>query len=501
MAMAGSTSPGAQDVRKTILSLGAVNALDMVLQAALPMLLVRLLGDEDFGVYRTLWLIVTTALCLLPMAMPTSLFYFLPRSAGAERSAYLLQAALTMAGAALLGGAAVLLTTGGLDLHDDHRLPIAAFVALWTFASLLDSLFNAMQRGPTQARVNLVFALLRFGAVAGVAAATHAIEPVLIAHLAFGAAKALTCAALVVRNARANGGWRAASIARWREQCRYALPFGGSAALYLLRARIDQWLVASMFSTAQFGLYSVAAVFSPVQGLVRSTVSNVVLPELNRLQAHDDVERMLALNRRGNLAVSLLMFPVLAYLFAAATPLLTLLFTADYRGAAPVVRWYCAALMVETIEVTTLLYAFRQGRFLIAWDGVLLVVSVAVCAAGARMFGLSGAALGGLVGGAIAQAVSLARCAKLARVPVAALQPWGLFGRVLLAAVGAGLVAYGVLAVMANVSGVSGAPGMLTLAVGALAFCAAYWLGLRLLRMAPVVRDVMGIRMARLMGF
>ncbi|MFT4101490.1 MAG: oligosaccharide flippase family protein [Burkholderiaceae bacterium] len=493
--MAGGGSTATPDVRKSILSLGAVNALDMALQAALPMLLVRLLVDEDFGVYRTLWLMVTTALSLLSMAMPTSLFYFLPRSTGAERSAYLLQGALTMAGSALLGGAAVLLAGGGLDLRGEHRLPIAAFVTLWTFASLLDCMFNAVQRGRTQARVNLVFALLRFGAVAGVAAATHAIEPVLVAHLAFGAAKALTCAALVARDARANDGWRAISAARWREQCLYALPFGGSAGLYLLRARIDQWLVASMFSAAQFGLYSVASVFSPVQGLVRTTVNNVVLPELNRLQANDDVDRMLALNRRSNLAVSLLMFPVLAFLFAAATPLLTLLFTADYRGAAPVVRWYCATLMTEAVEVTMLLYAFRQGRFLIVWDSVLLVVSVAVCALGARLLGLSGAALGGLAGALIGQAVCLTRCAKLARVPLGALQPWGWIGRTLLAAVIAAGIAYGVLALLPD------AQRVLALAAAAAAFCAAYWLGLRLLRMAPVVRDVLGARIARLLGF
>ncbi len=481
-------------VRSAILLLGAVNAIDMAFQLLLPMLIVRLLSGAEFGVYRLLWLIAGTALSVLPMALPASLFYFLPRTTGPARASYVAQATWFMAIVALLAGGGCWLWLRDEALDAGQQAAISGFVALWLFASLLDGLLNAQQANRQQAQVNGVFAFLRFALIASVALWTRSLSAVLGAHLVLAAIKAIVCLHFAARAARPDG-LLATDARRWQEQWRYALPFGLSTGLYLLRGRIDQWLVAALFTAAQFGLYSVAAVFSPVQGLIRSALNNVVLPELNRLQAGADVPRMMALNQRGNLAVAFVMFPTLAFLSAVAGPLLALLFTADFAASASVVRLYCLTLLIESMEVTMLLTAFRQGPFLMRLDAWVLVVSVAVGAGGAILLGLPGAALGGVAGALLAQMASYRRCASLAGRVVRELQPWNVLVRILLVALLAGAVASTVLAAAPTL------PVWQALPLATAAFIACYWIGLRLMRLGPVIGQVFGERLVGLLSF
>ena len=482
------------DLRRSIVSLGAVSAFDMASQVVLPMVLVRLLSDSDFGQYRAVWLLAGTALALLPLAVPASLFYFLPRHTGSERAAYLRQSAWFMLLAGLVGGITTWLI--GDRLLDNLTEPgkLAGFVGLWVFGSVLDVLFNAQQRSGRQAGLNLAFSVLRIVLIVGAAWVGHSISLVLSAHLVLAGIKAAVCAGcLPIWPARPPAA--ALSVKRMREQLAYAVPFGVSSGLYLLRGRIDQWLVAGMFPAAQFGLYSVAAVFIPVQGLVRTTVNGVLLPEMNRLNANADSSRMLALSRRSNLAVSLVMFPVLAYLACATEPVLDALFTRDYTQAAPVVRVYCAMLLVESIEVTMLLTAFRQGRFMMYLDTGLLCVSVAAAWLGARHWGLAGAAAGGLAGAVIGGTAAYLRCARQIGQPVAALQDWPRLARVAGAALSAAALAMTAL----HLTGPAGAWAQV--AISGVAFVLAYWLCLRLFGLGPLVRDVFGARLAALAAF
>src|SRR5208282_6822853 len=46
---------------------------------ALPLLLVRRMDREQYGLYKQAFLVVTTAMTVLPLGVPMSAFYFLPR--------------------------------------------------------------------------------------------------------------------------------------------------------------------------------------------------------------------------------------------------------------------------------------------------------------------------------------------------------------------------------------------------------------------------------------
>jgi O-antigen/teichoic acid export membrane protein len=476
---------------KSVASMGVATAADLSAQVMIPILLVRMLDETGFGLYRTLWLIASTLPGVLALGIPQSLYYFLPRSDRARSSAYVLQAALHMTAAGLVAGAgtAIFLWMQG----ETHPLgwPAIVFVALWVGASVLDALFIAQRAVPTQAALNLSFTALRVVAVLGAAVIWKAWWPVLLAHVAFVGLKALACGIAVRRYV----GSAHPSREALREQYGYALPVGVSTGLYTLRGRLDQWLVASMFSAAQFGLYSIAAVFGPLQTLIRVTVSQVIQPELSRLQSRQELDDMRALNRRANLAVTLLLFPALSFIALWAEAILSVLFTDRYTGASPFVRMYLLTMAIESLEIAIVVVSMGHGRFVMKVDAWVLPVAVGVALLGTQFFGLAGAPAGAVAGAILAQVLLYRRFAALSSIRVRDAQEWSAIARIVLAS---GLAAAASAAVDFEARS-GGTIGRLVLA--GLVFTVAYRILLSVLGLGQKVRSALGGRLSRWMGF
>jgi O-antigen/teichoic acid export membrane protein len=316
-----------------------------------------------------------------------------------------------------------------------------------------------------------------------------------VALLGVTLVKAGTAVAIAASRARRHGG-PIDDPRRWRDQLSYAAPFGLSQALYLLRGRLDQWLVAAMGSAAQFGAYSLAALITPIQGVVRSTVNQVVMPEFNRLQAASEPARMLQINRRANVAVALLMFPSIAYLCVAASDVVALLYPAAYAEAATVMRLYGVILAIECIEVSTLMAAFRQGAFMLRLDAIALPFALAGNAAGMAWLGTSWTATGTALATLGVQAVLFSRASGLVGVPLRALQPWGELARIAAATAVASVAA-------AGAAGAAGAdaPAAVRVALSAAAFGATYWSALKLAGLSAAVHASLGPGLARALRF
>src|SRR6267142_2961184 len=92
----------ALSLKQRALSLGAANAFDYAAQFLLPVVLVRCLDTEAFGHYRLLWLAAGTVMAFAPLAMPASLYYYLPRSDGATKRLYVNQTLVFLLGAGLI---------------------------------------------------------------------------------------------------------------------------------------------------------------------------------------------------------------------------------------------------------------------------------------------------------------------------------------------------------------------------------------------------------------
>jgi O-antigen/teichoic acid export membrane protein len=417
----------ARSLERRAMSLGTAFALDYGLQFLLPVVLTRALDPHSFGEYRLLWLGISTLLMITPMCMPQTLYYFLPRSDSEKQRLYLNQCLIFMAFAGLLAAWALspfdpFLPQSMRGLVSHHAAAVMLIAGLWIFSWVLDVLPTVDERVDWQARLIVSMSALRAVLLSAVAFVTRDLGAVLWALAALTALKAGILLYYVRRHHGLRGPWLARQP--FAEQVRHAAPFGLSGMLHGMRAQGDQWVAAALFSVAQFASFSVATVLGPVVQMCRQSVNHVFLPSMSRMHSSGDVRSMLALNSRANAMVALLVYPLLAFAFVFAVPLITLVYTAHYVEAVPVLRIYAFGLLMLVVEIQSVLFLMKQGPFAAGVNALVLALAIPLSYFGAVTWGLPGAAIGSVVALYAERALSLSRLATLSNTPLLELQDW-----------------------------------------------------------------------------
>ncbi|MES2743517.1 MAG: lipopolysaccharide biosynthesis protein [Pseudomonadota bacterium] len=425
---------GAGGARRHIAALALAGGVEYALQAVVPIILVRCLDVDAVAQYRFLWLLTATALALALAFMPQALFYFLPRATPDSEGALIGNTLLYLA---LAGAVAGLLTVpwhpflpamAGELFRQSHGMS-SLFIGAWIVASLLDVLPTAEARGGWQAGAMLALALLRTGLIVLAALTMAELAPLVGAILLVGVAKLVLLGRYLLSRQR-RLAWRAPLLI---EQWRYAFPFACGNALYLLRAQADQWVVASLMSPLSYAPFAIAGVFLPLATLVRVPINNVMMSRLNGAHArgeHADMARLIA---KTNGVSAMLLLPLSGALIACAPELVHIIYTARYAQAAPVMQIFLIGVIGNAFAVGHVLPAVEKGRAAILISAGGLLLSVLLSVLGIRLWGLPGAALGGVVSLAVGEGAATLVVARALGVRPRQLLAWAMLTPTVLA--------------------------------------------------------------------
>jgi O-antigen/teichoic acid export membrane protein len=429
-------------LKRRALSLGALKALDQAMQFMLPVVLVRALDTAAFGEYRLLWLAIATVMALITFNMSGSLYYFVPRSEGARRRLFINQTIVFLAVAGVICGLAVSTWNpwlpAPLHVFAKYGLLMPAFVALWVATILLDYLPTIEERIGWQAYATLGSSALRVIIVGAGAWFTGDMLVVFWLLLAVVVVKLALLLAYMRRWHGLGAPWF--ERATFAEQLRQAVPFGVSGSLFVLRGQADQWIAASLFALSSFAAFTIAALVGQVVQLIRQSVIEAFLPMMSRMQAAGDMRGMMHMNSRANVMVGTLLYPLLAFAFAFSEDIISVVYTASYVEAAPVMRVYIVGMAAMVIEMGSIVLLLAQGAFAVRIAALALAVSVAASWTGAHHFGLAGAAVGSVIAVYLDRFFMLRRVSSHTGIPLRELQDWrGLFWTLVSAALAAGL--------------------------------------------------------------
>lgn len=431
-------------LKRRALSLGAVKAFDHAMHFLLPIVLVRSLDAQAFGEYRLLWLAVGTLMVLGNLNMGGGLYYFVPRSDPKQKRLYIHQTLLFFVAAGAV--CAFLVSPWNPLLPEPARVLapygwlVPAFVGLWFVAALLDYLPTVEERIRLQAYATISISLLRTAMVGLGAWFTGSLQVILWLLLALVLVKLALLAGYIHRRHGLGRPWFSRKL--FAGQFRHCAPFGLSGGLYALRVHADQWIAASLFALSSFAAFSIAALVGQVVHIFRHSVMEAFLPSMSRLQAKGDLPGMMEMNRRGNVIVGTLLYPLLALAFAFAEEIITIVYTAAYLEAVPVMRVYIIGMVAMVVEMGSVTLLLREGAFALRTNIVALAISVAVSVAAALHFGLPGAALGSVLAVYLDRTIMLRRVARRVGVPFSRVQDWRALALSLAAAAAAAALAW-----------------------------------------------------------
>ena len=430
--------------RGDAITLTVATGIKSLVQLLTPIVLVRLLDQTEFGEFRVFWLVANTATLLLSLGMARSLLYFLPRSPAEERGRFVSQTAVYFLGVSVLAGFVLLVGERWLSADiaglTEPTWVLAAFVFLWVASVPVRYLPNADQNVAWQAGAIIAIALLRAATVLGTAIVFRDIHAVFLGLLVWSALQfsilayyVYTRYGLRLRMPKFSAGRRDSSRSPPPSECRKHLPAPGAlwrsgSSCFCSPRRRSPCLLLVQASTRCLRL-------------IRSSLGNVLLPKISKSQASGDMQRAVDLNNRGNVAIFVLICPVLCWLWLYAEPVITLMYTATYVDAVPVLRVYLGVLLLMSIELGSVLMVLRQGNFVLLVSMGVLALASAVSLIGGKTLGLYGVALGSLVGEVVGRAMNFARVSSQLGIPVRQLQDWSTLCRALAAGILASVAA------------------------------------------------------------
>ncbi len=452
-------------------------AISFAFAVALPLLLVRRLSQQDLGLYKQVFFVVTTAMNLLPLGFGMSAFYFLPREK--ERQPAVIANILAFIGGAGVAAAVLLLVWPGfvVRLFGTPELaglsrPLGLVVLLWTLGSFLELITVAVQDVRASSAFIVLAQLSKTALLVGAAAFIGTVESLVVAALLQGVVQ-ITVMGLYLRR-RFPGFWRAFDWPLLRRQGAYALPLGLSSLVIQLQDTVHHLFVGHAFGPAGYAIYSVGVTQLPLVGILRESAGAVMLPRINQLESENGRHEVLDLVARAGRKLALVYFPLSAFLLVAGREVVVFLFTRQYEASWPIFAIAVMVLPMNAIVLDPVTRAYSERFYFLRVRLVALAVLTTVLAFYSAELGLAGV-MGALFTAVLSiWLIGVWRMIRLLEIGRAELRAFRPMGWIAVASIAAGGVSAGVRGLL-----VDAAPWQVIVVTGA-AFAVVYGVGLRL---------------------
>jgi O-antigen/teichoic acid export membrane protein len=388
---------------------------------------VRRLSQSEFGLYKQAFLVIASAVSILPIGFGMSAFYFLPREK--ERKGGIIFNILLFN---LLVGSVALIA---LTLYPDFlaNILIGADIAakepqmkvqiitlapligvvifFWLFSNFLEIAALANQE-TKQATVFIVLAQFTKAAL------------LLFAAISFSTVHALLYAALIqgvlqtvilfsFLRTRFRGFWKQFDFQLLKSQFLYAFPYSVSGLIWTMQLDLHNYFVSHHFGQIGFAIYSVGVFQLPLFSILGESIASVMIPQVSYLQSVDDRPEIIRLTVSAIRRLAFFYLPTYFFFWVMAREFIVAIFTEQYVAAVPIFLINITLLLTAMIHTDSIFRAYPElGRFGIKLQIVLLVVLFAGLWLAAKSNDLRlmiGVAVGTLVVGVLITAFKAAR--------------------------------------------------------------------------------------------
>jgi O-antigen/teichoic acid export membrane protein len=330
--------------------------LAFAINFVLPLLIVRRLTQEDFGLYKQVFLFLGSATTFLPLGVGMSALYFLPREPKRQPQIvfnillYYLFVSAAVCLALVIRPTLLASLFNSAAMHDYAPL-VGLLVLTWVVSSFIDTLAVANQE-------------LRLATLIVIISQFTKCLFMVVAVIVFGSVKALLYAALAqgifqslallwYLRSRFDGFWRSFEWSMLRLQLAYALPLGFASMIFQLLIVLDNYFVAHRFGAAQYAVYAVGCFELPLIGILVESVSTITIPHVSYLQKVGDRREIVELIGRVMRKLALVLFPLYAFLLVTGREFITFLFTERYLAS-----WHIFAINITLIPFAVITSAY-----------------------------------------------------------------------------------------------------------------------------------------------
>ncbi|HKZ78486.1 MAG TPA: oligosaccharide flippase family protein [Pyrinomonadaceae bacterium] len=369
-----------------------------VLSIALPLLLVRRLSQSDFGLYRQIFLFVSTAMIFLPVGFQMSAYYFFAREPAQRHAQIVFNIVIFFL---LISGLACLLIN--VQPHSLSRIfnnpemmryaPLISLVVLtWVLSLFLDHIVLARQETRLATVLIVILQLSKTTLLLTAVLLFDSIRALLVAAIVQGLVQ--TTMLLVYLRTRFGNFWRSFGWSMMRRQLVYAAPLGVASILLQMQTTLDNYFVSNLYGADSYAIYAVGCFQLPLVIIITEAIGLTTLPRVTQLQAQGKTREVLELFFNVVRKQSLIYLPLYLFLLLVGKDFIILLFTERYAASWPIfaVNLTLIPLAIVASATDPVMRAYSEHRyFLLRIRAVLVVLLIVGLWFATRRFGLIGA--------------------------------------------------------------------------------------------------------------
>ena len=381
-----------------------------IFQFMIPMVLVRIINADDFGVFRQFQLLGSTFLGFLVMGYSTSLFYFYPISDSLQKQKliqqmeflYILNATLFVIVFILFGDQ--ILDALNFQEFSDIKLSIILYVTLMLLSTGLPTLFTVEKNillNKVYPSLERIFSFLIF--IIFIFLIPGKMGPIiaLIVH----AGMRLIFYFFHIRHYLKQ--IYKLDFLLLRKLLIYSWPFGLALILNLIATKFDKFFVNQYITPKEFGVYSLAFLGIPILGQFFSSIHNVVVPQISVYLNGGQNDNAVKLWQKTVEKTSNITIPAVFLFLILADEFITILYTKTYIEAANYYRIFVLSFFVSMFSYNIILRGANKTKYILLTDTIGTILTVIAGFLLIPKMGLYGAVLTALLGTILPMLISL----------------------------------------------------------------------------------------------
>ena len=344
--------------RVTILAVSKL--LNYAVQFLTPILLVRILDREAYGQYKEFFVYTALISSFINFSIKYNLLYFVAKNPKGEKN-YIYHTILLLLFTSIIGLAVVYLAKGYFLEITTYNFVIPLIIYLFFFLNLdfIDSYWLAIKKSKYVFYYSFIRAAVRVIVVVITAYITKDVLIIIYLLIFLELIKFIyTFIYLLIKKLLV-------FKIQWellKEQLIYIVPLGVASILLEISTDISKVIISSSLGAGALALYAVASQNLPIVNVVRSSVADVIFPDMAQNISADPLES-LKLWSKSNIIYLFLMSPLFFILFLYADVFIKVLFTSNYLAAVPIFQIYLFYFLKQCFEMGIPIRVMNQNKY------------------------------------------------------------------------------------------------------------------------------------------
>jgi len=346
--------------------LTTANSIAFGLSFIAPLLLVRTLSQTEFGVYKQVFQILMSTISALNLQVASTAYYFMPRAPEKKLQVTVNVLAFYGAVGALVAALFIFYPECALLVFKSGELPaymplLGVTILLWLVSSNLEVVPLALGDVRASSVFIVISQLTKSALTVSAALVFHSVRAMIWAAAIQGILQILFMFAYIRRRFGSLRG--AFDPALFKAQIGNALPYGLGSFAQTAQGDLHNFMVSRYFPPAGFAVYSAGLFQLPLLGLLTTSFSGALIPEVSRLAAAGDQRAIIPIWLNAVRKLALVVVPICALMFVLRYEIITLLFTSAYSDAAPLFGIYLFSALLPLTLTGSPIRAHEEFKF------------------------------------------------------------------------------------------------------------------------------------------